>query len=79
MKTQIQGTPSIATTAHERSEWMRCAMDATARGFRDTAARLSTDSILTQVPLAEFDALQKEDRQWLIRGFAVQIAAQASL
>lgn len=64
---------------HERAEWLRCAIDATARGFRDTADRFSSASICTEMPIAEFDALQTEYRQWLIRGFAVQIAAQASL
>ena len=79
MKTANTGPARIHTTEHERAEWLRLSADATARGFRDTAARFQDAALLTLMPLSQFDSLQSEYRQWLIRGFAVQIAAQASL
>jgi hypothetical protein len=70
---------SMAPNAHERAEWQRLALDATARGFRDTAERFASAALVPDLPLKTFDALQAEYRQWLVRGFAAQIAAHSSL
>jgi len=74
----IVGIPGISPSEHEKSEWSRMAQDAYARDFNDTGHKFSVAASLGRgaaMPLAQFDALQTEYRQWLIRGFAVQIAA----
>lgn len=66
---QVKHPPqTIQPNAHERNEWRRLASNAACRGFNDRAFQFSEAARLTDLSLAEFDALQTVYRAWLIEG-----------